>query len=79
MKCLVHKFNSTGLGEDWHPVIVETSVEVDYVLDTRVAPCGIYFIGGSTNSNKNLDELLSMNNNYSYYIPNDSGINKAKE
>ena len=71
------KLHRKGLGDDWHAVILETSVEVDYVLDTHVAPCGVYYIGGSTNSNKNFYQLLSMNNDYSYYIPNNSGINKA--
>ena len=71
--CNEIKIRFIGLGDDWHAVILETSVEIDYVLNRRVAPCpGFYSIGGSTNSNnETVLELVSMNN--SYYIPNDSG------
>ena len=68
----VIRFNSAGLGDDWSPVVLETSVELDHALDELLPSCHTYHIGGSTNA-----PTLSIFLGLSQIFPDDKGISVA--
>ena len=65
----VIKFKSTGFGDFWTPVILETSIEVYNVLELLLPSCDIYQIGGSTNASISYSSF-----SFGHLLPNDTGI-----
>ena len=70
----VIKFNSAGFGDDWTPVILETSIEVYNVLELHLPSCAIYQIGGSTNAPFSYSSF-----HFGHLLPNDTGISITKK
>ena len=70
----VIKLNSAGFGDDWTPVILETSIEVYNVLELLLPSCDIYQIGGSTNAPFPYSSFY-----FGHLLPNDTGISITKK